>query len=107
MSEAIDRAVSATSSEPGRPGSLVERVRPDLVLTDIEMPVMDGCALVAELARRHPGLPVIVVSGSDYQERALEARLAGAVDYVRNSRVADELIDALVAHCAGRRPRRG
>jgi DNA-binding NarL/FixJ family response regulator len=40
---------------------------------------------------------VIAISGSDYQERALEMRAAGAVDYLRKSRAADEVVDAILA----------
>lgn len=40
---------------------------------------------------------VIVVSGSNYSERALEARLAGAYDYVRKDRLTDDLVEAIIA----------
>ena len=35
----------------------------DLVITDIALPQMDGCALVARIRDRWPGVPVIAVSG--------------------------------------------
>jgi len=40
-------------------------VRPDLVLTDIEMPLLDGLALVRELRERGETVPVVVVTGRD------------------------------------------
>jgi two-component system response regulator YesN len=74
---------------------LVSDLRPDLVLSDIEMSVMDGVELVRRLSADRDAPPVIVVSGSDYGERALEARFAGAIDYVRKSRVAEDLPAAI------------
>ena len=40
-----------------------ESRRPDVVLTDIAMPRMDGRALAAEVEARHPGVPVVFISG--------------------------------------------
>lgn len=39
-------------------------VNPDVVVTDVDMPVMDGCALLATLHRRDRGLPVIVMTAN-------------------------------------------
>ena len=64
---------------------------------DIEMPVLDGVEATRLLQDASPGLPVVAISGHDYTERVLEIRAAGAVDYVRKSRVEEELADVLVA----------
>jgi len=40
-------------------------------------------------------VPVVAISGTDYEERVLEIRQAGAADYVRKSRVDCELVRAL------------
>ena len=42
-------------------------------------------------------LPIVAVSGHDYEERVLEIRQAGADDYVRKARLADELPRVLAA----------
>ncbi len=42
---------------------LLETIKPDLLLTDIRMPGMDGIALAQEMGRRSPGLPVLLMSG--------------------------------------------
>jgi two-component system, NarL family, nitrate/nitrite response regulator NarL len=70
---------------------LAERLRPDIVVMDIEMPVMDGIEATRLLRERHPGLPVVAISGHDYEERVLEIRAAGADDYVRKARLEEEL----------------
>jgi CheY-like chemotaxis protein len=69
----------------------------DAVVMDIEMPDVDGVEATRLLQIERPGLPVIAISGHDYEERVLEIRAAGAVDYVRKSRVDEELVDALAA----------
>ena len=63
---------------------------------DIEMPVLDGVE-ATRLLHERPGLPVVAISGHDYEERVLEIRPRGPVDYVRKARVEEELADALVA----------
>jgi DNA-binding NarL/FixJ family response regulator len=69
----------------------------DAVVMDIEMPEVDGVEATRLLQIERPGMPVIAISGHDYEERVLEIRDAGAVDYVRKSRVDEDLVDALAA----------
>lgn len=43
----------------------------DLLLTDIKMPIMDGIALALTVARDHPSLPIVLMTGyADQRERA-------------------------------------
>ena len=78
---------------------LAQRLRLDLVVMDIEMPVIDGVEATRQLRSKRPDLPVLAISGLDYDERVLEIRQAGAADYVRKARVDDELtaVAALLA----------
>ena len=76
---------------------LAEELQPDLVVMDIEMPVLDGVEATRILHERMPDLPVLAISGHDYEERVLEIRAAGADDYVRKARLEDELGEALRA----------
>ncbi len=57
---------------------------PDLVLLDVEMPVMDGITTLREIRRRYPKLPVLMFSSlTERGARAtVEALIAGANDYV-------------------------
>lgn len=74
--------------------ALVQKLKPDAVVMDIEMPEVDG----VEATRQLNGVvPVLAISGHDYEERVLDIRDAGAGDYVRKARVDDELCDALAA----------
>lgn len=87
---------------------MVERLKPDLVVMDIEMPVMDGIEATRLLRQRMPGLPVVAISGHDYEERVLEMRAAGADDYVRKARLEEELptVAASLVSTVIRRPQR-
>jgi DNA-binding NarL/FixJ family response regulator len=68
----------------------------DVVVMDIEMPVYDGVKATRLLQENMPGLPVVAISGHDYDERVIEIREAGAVDFVRKARMEDDLVAALV-----------
>jgi two-component system response regulator DegU len=76
---------------------VVEAEEPDAVVMDIEMPDVDGIEATRAILASVPELPIVAVSGHDYEERVLEIRTAGARDYVRKSRVADHLCEALAA----------
>lgn len=55
----------------------------DLVVTDINMPTMDGIELLLQLVDQHPSLKVIAISGGGFfpkDELLTDARLLGAVD---------------------------
>jgi signal transduction histidine kinase len=56
--------------------------RPDLVLTDLMMPRLNGIALITALKQESPDTPIIVVSGKGRLEDAIQAVREGAWDYV-------------------------
>jgi DNA-binding NarL/FixJ family response regulator len=76
---------------------LAERLAVDAVVMDIEMPVRDGVEATRLLREKAPHVPVVAISGSDYEERVFEILEAGAVDYVRKSRIEEELVSVLEA----------
>jgi len=69
----------------------IERLRPDVVILDVAMPVMDGLAALAEIRERWPMLPVIMFSTltSRGAEVTLDALALGASDYVLKPSGAD------------------
>jgi len=92
---------------------LVQELRPDVVTSDLNMPVMDGVSFVrAQMARRP--IPIIIISiAAESGEQVLAALDAGAIDFVQKPTalaterlmdMADELIDKVKA--AARSPRR-
>lgn len=76
-------------------------LRPDVLVMDISMPVLDGAAAAERVARECPGVKVIALTA--YEDRAHLTRLlqAGAAGYVLKRAAADELVRAIRAVAAG------
>ncbi|BET59153.1 response regulator [Geobacter sp. 60473] len=67
----------------GREGlDLFDHDRPDIVFTDLHMPVMDGFEFIAELAGKSPATPIIVISGIGHVKEVTRAMRLGARDYL-------------------------
>jgi len=82
---------------------MLERLKPDVLLTDIEMPEMTGLDLAAELKRRHSSVRVIIVTTfarQGYLRRALESGVSG---YLLKDSPAAQLADAVRRVQAGLR----
>jgi DNA-binding NarL/FixJ family response regulator len=70
---------------------------PDVVVMDVEMPLMDGIQATRVLRRQGFAAPILLVSGSDADADAAHARAAGADDFVHKHRAAAELVPRLTA----------
>ena len=75
---------------------LAQELRPDVVLMDISMPVMDGFEAAAVIRSAEAGAYVLMLTGSNSREDVDRARQAGAAGYVTKDRIAAELLDAIV-----------
>jgi DNA-binding NarL/FixJ family response regulator len=80
---------------------LVGKLKPDVVLMDISMPVMDGIEAAEELRATDGAASILMLTGSNSRDDVDRARKAGAAGYVTKDRIAAELIDAIV-EIAGR-----
>jgi DNA-binding NarL/FixJ family response regulator len=81
--------------------SLVERVRPDLLLVDIGMKDMNGLQLTERLCRDYPGLRVLILSMYDHPEYVTSSIRAGARGYVLKDAASREIVAAIDAVAAG------
>jgi len=80
------------TAENGRAAlAILERERPDLLLTDLKMPEMDGMALLQHAHEVDPALPVIMITGFASIESAVAAVREGAFDYLPKSFSVDQL----------------
>jgi len=87
---------TAASGRKGLESFLNER--PDLVLSDIRMPEMDGMEMLRAI-REHDGLvPVILNSALSETEMVLDAIAAGADDFVAKPTDIERLLDVLLRH---------
>ncbi|PYB78059.1 MULTISPECIES: sigma-54 dependent transcriptional regulator [Pseudomonas] len=72
-----------------------------LVISDVNMPGMDGHQLLAQLRRHHPQLPVLLMTAHAAVERAVEAMRQGAVDYLVKPFEPKALLSLVARHAAG------
>ena len=69
----------------------VQQHQPDLVLTDLEMPGLNGLELVAAIKEDYPLIPVILMTGKGSEEIAARALKEGAASYVPKRKLAGDL----------------
>jgi DNA-binding NarL/FixJ family response regulator len=81
--------------------ALVEQLRPDVVLMDVNMPVLSGPDAVRQMRARFPGLPVVMLTVSERDDDLFDAIRAGAQGYLLKNVGAAELIDAIQRVHAG------
>jgi len=80
---------------------LAESLEPDVVLMDIEMPVLDGFQATRQLSERVPAASVLMLTGSNARGDVDRARSSGAAGYITKDRIAGDLLDA-IREVAGR-----
>ena len=68
---------------------------PDLVLTDMSMPEMNGLELVEAIRRDYPGVPVILMTALGNEELAVLALQKGAASYIPKRNLALDLYDTI------------
>ena len=72
-----------------------EKLRPDIIMTDIKMPFMDGLKLGEEITKKIPETKIIIFSGSDDFEYAQKAIKINVIEYVLKPINSNDLIEIL------------
>lgn len=73
----------------------LEEHLPDLVVTDMVMPNLDGLKLVETMKQDYPLIPVIIMTALGSEETAVEALRKGAASYVTKRRLAQDLLETV------------
>lgn len=81
----------------------IDAERPDLVLLDLMLPVLDGWGVLAELATRSAGPPVVICSATDGRRERTRAAELGAAAFVSKPFEVDDLVRVLRETLGGRR----
>ena len=93
--------IVATANDGSSALDCVWRHRPDILVLDLSMPVLDGIRVAKELGR-HPPCPAIVICSVEREPAVVEAALgAGVLGYVFKTNVASDLIPAIRAAARG------
>jgi diguanylate cyclase (GGDEF)-like protein/PAS domain S-box-containing protein len=96
--ESLARLIDAQNYEATKAGSgqqalgAVGKMQFDVILLDLNMPGMDGVEVLAKLAERGVATPVIVVSGDNAIDSAVNALRHGAADFIRKPYKPEELL---------------
>jgi DNA-binding NarL/FixJ family response regulator len=83
---------------------LIPSTRPDLVLMDLKMPVMNGVQATRAVRKDYPGVRVLVLTTYDTDEWVLDAIRGGASGYLLKDTPREDLIRAIFDTARGRNP---
>ncbi|MCA9075554.1 MAG: response regulator [Planctomycetaceae bacterium] len=87
---------SAVSCENGKEAlALLEPPLPDLIVTDLQMPEMNGLELVEMVKDEWPFIPIVLLTAKGSEQIAADALRRGAASYVPKRRLGQDLVDAV------------
>jgi len=96
-----DISVVGAAHDGAEAVDLVAKERPDLVLMDLRMPVMNGIQATRKISTEYPACRVLVLTTYDDDEWVLDAIRAGAAGYLLKDTPRDQLIAAIRGTVAG------
>jgi CheY-like chemotaxis protein len=106
--EAIDGLHVQFAQDGDEALKTIAEQHPDIVLTDLRMPRVDGIELVGKVHDRYPRIPIILMTSHGNEQIAVAALNAGAASYVPKSHLEDQLpetIERVLALSAARHRR--
>ena len=87
--------IVGTATEGNRLIHLTKQLQPDVVLTDLKMPGVDGIQAIKEITALNPATNCIALSTFDSDYLIIEALEAGAMGYITKNAQRDEIIEAI------------
>jgi DNA-binding NarL/FixJ family response regulator len=93
--------VVASAADGEQAVEAVAAHRPDAILLDLRMPVLDGAEATRRLTRQHPDVAVVVLTTYDDDASVLAALRAGARSYITKDASRDDIARALRSAAAG------
>ncbi|WP_243557758.1 response regulator transcription factor [Priestia megaterium] len=94
--ETSDKYVIVGEAENGRTAiELVQKLKPDVILMDLYMPVMSGLEAIKEIRRTNPAIPVIILTTYNEDQLMTEGIEAGAKGYLLKDTSLENLFESL------------
>ena len=94
VSELLSRDMECTIRTAGNSAAALDYIaaqRPDLVLTDLQMPGMNGLELLQAIKDNYPMIPVVLMTVQGTEQNAADAMKAGATSYIPKHRMTKDL----------------
>jgi DNA-binding NarL/FixJ family response regulator len=98
---AQDHQVVGQASNGRQAVELTMRLKPDLVLMDLGMPELDGLEATRLICADAPGIKVVILTGTDDDDKLFEAIKSGAQGYLLKNLDAEEFFELLERVAAG------
>lgn len=93
-------SICASASDGKEALDLIGKFQPEIIITDLKMPVMDGLELITELKKMHyPGKVLVISNYGDY-EYVRQALKLGAIDYMLKISLNKEELLAQLKNCS-------
>ncbi|KRM61938.1 chemotaxis protein CheY [Paucilactobacillus vaccinostercus DSM 20634] len=102
MQTTQDMEVVGTAADGQEGLDQVKALNPDVVLTDIRMPGMDGITMLKEIRKRNPNLPVVVLTTFDDQKPIQEAMQMGAKGFLLKDAEKETIVKTIRTAFEGR-----
>ncbi len=90
-----DIAVVGQAANGAEAVRLCEEVRPDLILMDVVMPVMDGRQATEHIRNKYPDAKILILSSFQDHESVYQLLRSGAVGYITKDALSNDLVDVI------------